>query len=930
MQELLKKLLFGNAGGGNGGAPALSLSFTDGGTFDPRITFSRGTNATLTGSDGLIQYAPHNLLTNSEDFEAAGWTKRGTCTVTANAVAAPDGTTTADLISGLGVSGNDIFQASATVALNTPASPSFYINKVSTTGTLRVGNPSDSSKGAWNVNLALVDPGWQRITLTHPAVTVVTSFVGNGSGDGLIFLAQAGGPLSFYLWGAQLNIGSTAQSYNSTTPKNLLGFTQEPENAAWTKSNSYVQQNLLTWSQDFDNAAWAKSTSSVTANATVAPDGSLTADSLIEDTSTNQHATSQIFGSGVVSTTYTFSVFLKQNTRTKAQIAISDNATGDASTVVDLVAGTVTAASVSGNWSSPVASIQPANNGYYRVVLTVTKSAIGNTSVVPIIRLYTTSNSYTGDGTSGIFIWGAQLVQGSTAGDYTQTTSAAAPTRYVNWDGTLTGRKLVENTAATIAHRVQQSVTIPSAPISGTAYLKAAERNWAYLRFDDASSTKFAYFDLSSGVVGTVDSGLAAGIVNVGGGWYRCSAVFAAPAATASGVFVVGTTTANNTQSYTGDGTSGIYVSDFQLSNSASVDPYVYNPQAAAASAAFYGPRVDYNPVTLASNGLLIEEQRTNLLTYSEQFDNLTGWGLQNVTVTANASVAPDGNTTADRAVVTANSLYTALRSTNITVTPSTTYTLTFWLNTTTSLAGNTIRVFNITGGTDIVGGQACVYSGGWVRQTCTFTTPVGCTTIQVYPVSMSVGASAAGSFFDLWGAQLEAGSFATSYIPTVASQVTRNADSASMLGDNFYTWYNPNQGTLFTEGGGANAAGSARLAGISDGTVSNRIINYLSGATQLAGLISSGGAAQANPTVNVASAASANKLAQGYLVNNVNIAANGTLGTLDTVSNIPSVTLMRLGVDEVGTGAYLNGTIRRISYYSTRLSDASLQQITS
>ena len=150
------------------------------------------------------------------------------------------------------------------------------------------------------------------------------------------------------------------------------------------------------------------------------------------------------------------------------------------------------------------------------------------------------------------------------------------------------------------------------------------------------------------------------------------------------------------------------------------------------------------------------------------------------------------------------------------------------------------------------------------------------------------------------------------------------------MLGDNFYTWYNPNQGTLLTEGGGANAAGSARLAGISDGTVSNRIINYLSGATQLAGLISAGGAAQANPTVNVTSAASANKLAQGYLVNNVNIAANGTLGTLDTVATIPAVTLMRIGADEAGTGAILNGHIRRISYYSTRLSDASLQQITS
>jgi len=170
---------------------------------------------------------------------------------------------------------------------------------------------------------------------------------------------------------------------------------------------------------------------------------------------------------------------------------------------------------------------------------------------------------------------------------------------------------------------------------------------------------------------------------------------------------------------------------------------------------------------------------------------------------------------------------------------------------------------------------------------------------------------------------------FATSYIPTQASQVTRAADNASMLGDNFATWYNQTQGTLYVQGGGSNAAGSARLVGVSDGTFSNRIINYMSGATQLAGLISVGGAAQANPVVNVVSAASANKLAVAYALNNVNAAANGTLGTLDTSATIPTVTLLRIGADEAGTGAYLNGAVRSISYYPTRLADTTLTSIT-
>jgi len=190
-------------------------------TMTDATTFSYTGNGTsgifIWGAQLNVANAPVNLLTFSEQFDNAVWTKRGTCAVTPNAIAAPDGTITADLISGVNTVGNDIYSVAATVPLNAPASPSFYINKVSTTGTLRVGNPSDSLKGNWHINLALVDFGWQRITVGHPAVTVVTSFVGNGVSDGLIFLAQAGGPLSFYLWGAQLNTGSTALPYVATT-----------------------------------------------------------------------------------------------------------------------------------------------------------------------------------------------------------------------------------------------------------------------------------------------------------------------------------------------------------------------------------------------------------------------------------------------------------------------------------------------------------------------------------------------------------------------------------------------------------------------------------------------------------------------------------------------------------------------------------------
>ena len=75
-----------------------------------------------------------------------------------------------------------------------------------------------------------------------------------------------------------------------------------------------------------------------------------------------------------------------------------------------------------------------------------------------------------------------------------------------------------------------------------------------------------------------------------------------------------------------------------------------YNSAGVLSTAAINAPRFDYDPVTLESVGLLIEESRTNLLTYSEQFDNAV-WTKSNASITANAIIAPDGTLTADKLV---------------------------------------------------------------------------------------------------------------------------------------------------------------------------------------------------------------------------------------------------------------------------------------
>lgn len=172
--------------------------------------------------------------------------------------------------------------------------------------------------------------------------------------------------------------------------------------------------NLLTYSEQFDNAAWAKARSTVTANvgSVTAPDGSNYADKLVEDTANNLHVAYQscTVTSGQI---YTFSIYLKAGERTKLFLNLSVAFPGASDVAFDLVAG---------NASGITNTINPVGNGWYRCSITATANATGAANVN--LYCYTTAVSYTGDGTSGLYIWGAQLETGSVATSYIPTTTA--------------------------------------------------------------------------------------------------------------------------------------------------------------------------------------------------------------------------------------------------------------------------------------------------------------------------------------------------------------------------------------------------------------------------------------------------------------------------------------------------------------------------
>jgi len=169
----------------------------------------------------------------------------------------------------------------------------------------------------------------------------------------------------------------------------------------------------------------------------------------------------------------------------------------------------------------------------------------------------------------------------------------------------------------------------------------------------------------------------------------------------------------------------------------------------------------------------------TNLLTYSEQFDN-AAWTKINLSITPDSIVSPDGTITADLATITTVNHF--LRFIVSSVTELTDYTFSFYVKrgTATDLS---YSVYDATAGADIIS-PTSYYADtsltGWVRISVPFTTPAGCLSINVYPLRDGVEL---GTCY-LWGAQLNIGSTVQEYVPTIATTVTETVRVAHVSSD--------------------------------------------------------------------------------------------------------------------------------------------------
>lgn len=365
------------------------------------MSFTRASDGTRINSDGLVENTPWNLLTYSEDLSNVIWGKINV-TINSNTTVAPNGTTTADTLTNSST-GYGIF-TTISVIPNQQYTFSFYIKKG--TNTSYILNVIDAST---NANIALLNyssqvsaTDWVRITSTFTIPSITTSIRVYQMRDG----ASLG---TAFLWGAQLNIGSTAKPYFPTTDRlNVPRLTYQNGGGGCPSLLLEPQRtNVYLYSSDFSNAAWLKSNCTQTPNFSTSVISGINATKIDFTTIGFLNQTTSFVGN----TTASIYVIVKADTLTKFRLVeafyfgnfveydlVNETATGTGGFISDL------------------------GNGWFQCGLTKTYG-VGQTAISYSINSISTIGS--------LLICGAQAEAGTYATSYIPTVASSA-TRIVD------------------------------------------------------------------------------------------------------------------------------------------------------------------------------------------------------------------------------------------------------------------------------------------------------------------------------------------------------------------------------------------------------------------------------------------------------------------------------------------------------------------
>ena len=315
-------------------------------------------------------------------------------------------------------------------------------------------------------------------------------------------------------------------------------------------------------------------------------------------------------------------------------------------------------------------------------------------------------------------------------------------------------------------------------------------------------------------------------------------------------------------------------------------------------------PRIDFKDNT--KGALLLEPQRTNLIEYSEDFSNYY-WAKSGAVVISDSAVSPNGTLNADKLNFTASNGEIVKGMTFIS---GQTYTMSFYAKTESGTLDFAYGNMDYS----IISGTA---TNEWQRFVITQTLP----TATRFP---KIQTTEIGSLL-LYGFQIEQGSYATSYIPTSGSAVTRVADAT--IGNLPSSSIGQSEGVVYFEGSYLDTSEQGYIQ-ISDGTSDNRIIIWNLTSTLLRGYIVVGGAEQAQITGGIISNNTTFKVALKYKTNDFALWFNGVEVGVDPFgSTFGSNVLNKLDLQI--SSVVFEGEVKDLKLYNTALTNAELQALT-
>jgi hypothetical protein len=372
------------------------------------FTFTGGDGGTRVNQQGYIEQTPANINTYSEKFGTGYWNNFGG-TITDDSVIAPNGTVTGTTFNGSpagvyktfpGIVPGQVYTVSMYVKLGTATNCVIIINNTQAWNT--VGGKSFTSADGLNTT------DWTRIsfTFTGPAFGAINWHIGYQFESGVT--QQTNG--TYFVWGAMLNIGSTAKPYQPTTDRlNYPRITYQ--NGRGAILNEPQKTNLVLYSQQFDVSGWVQyNSATITPSSSLSPDGTQNAYSLnVATTGYSGLYRGVSGGTGIA----TVSGFFKKGTID--WVLLVNTAGNDGVAWFNLANGTI--GTVDAGYS---ATIEPFKDGWYRCSMTGPSQNIAIWQIAGATSDNNPTPAYAGN----IYIWGAQVETDRFASSYIPTTSA--------------------------------------------------------------------------------------------------------------------------------------------------------------------------------------------------------------------------------------------------------------------------------------------------------------------------------------------------------------------------------------------------------------------------------------------------------------------------------------------------------------------------